>query len=735
MFKCGSSSSSSAKGIGASDLASAPVSSPGSTFIHPTDLTPHKPATTAGRRKGRLYSEDEQTSNSDGDSDSDDSDSDDNDDGSSLSAWEKLGKKAKEKAKKKKEKAKKKKDEKAKKKKQPKQSDDDDGGDAASEQQKKKSEEDAVAFVSPALPIPSGTHPEDAWPDEEVRAKLVSTQSFASVATNRVSDMGLAPSTYRIDLATDASEIAELQKEMNDGAIPALESAYQADSADVPRIHCKFPHPVFEYTADAVSHSFLNFELPLGDAATALDLHALQQQQESAENRGQVRMYLEPGSSEIACVPTATSQCVPSKNRTHHAVIISASARVTVNTTDSNFEIDLQVPNPARAKDRTAPLYVSCSEPIGITNNGAGKCHMFAPLFANTQTPTTASPGLDNVHRIDPHVFNSPEARRWSSIDADEAIAAVSKDSHSAIQRHYTDDSGNEIIVIDLTSTPTNIAEFVAVTHAKELNAAAAAINAERTHASLQRTKRGKSGLPQLPIPAYAPYSVAVPSGDALTTVVTPTLKPAVRVPLEAYARVIRHFCGLYSPSQFACNQQAMRLVLRPRGGEQQGMRSLYMNALRNKDKLAHVRVVLVVSQMPYEGRQELPKEARASFLADLQKDYADYMAIAEEINTNTVNISRLTPRASASSSAGGAIVPRTSRAPSDGQWRTATGKDALSTSVWDQPMVTSSTQPLMATTKSDLAFAAAAPASALAGMPARPIVDPRRYPPAAVRK
>lgn len=474
----------------------------------------------------------------------------------------------------------------------------------------------ALAVQKQPFATLDGANPLVTWPGEKTVGLMDGLVQYTERAQERerfvltppvfsrfdeVAKLGIAPSVYAIDLLDDDEddERARLIAEMNQGMEPEaiLTTMYDADKIahGAPRFWCKWPgaKPVVPQNAQ-MTRTLVSFQLPLADSATLLDWHSLLAKLPPAEQKA-LPLALAPGSIEAAGM-TRLPASVPFTDRVYHSIPVAIRIASVRNTSDVNFQVDLRVPNM-----KGGDAFVSQSDPIGVRSGGR--------LFASSADPT-----LNRVYMMHPGNFNSPEARRWSTVDRDAELAKFNiakldadlDDNQKALALIKIDAElakfkaaghGNKIVFVPATNSflayvlitdkPRNLLQYIAVTYPSQLYAAAA---------------NGGFNAPVLNLHIQKRNPVECPYGH-------------ISIRVEVLAAVINYYCDLYCPSKYAVNQHKWQLnaTATNQASGMHALRALGERAAAQCNvKPAQLEYVLELIQLPYDGPQRCTDAQRA---------------------------------------------------------------------------------------------------------------------------
>ena len=474
---------------------------------------------------------------------------------------------------------------------------------------------DSSSSAAPAAPrlkpeqqyrLPDGSDPHLTWPGEKTTSQSDNSIHYTESARLRdtfvrspevfdrfpgVNLLGIAPGTFAIDLEDSDVGLAAIQKEMNmQTGAPSLANIYDVDKVkDAPRFWAKWPGALNPLPRnDQMTRSYLRFALPLSDAATVLDWHAWMCAVGGDVVKSGLPLLQEPGSIEDTGVVEYADPSVPVRSRAYHSTPVAIKVHKVRNTSGVDLDVDLQVPNmQCSSSSSSSSLHVSHSEPLGV---------------CSSKRTMTASDKDDRVYFLRPDsMFNSPEARRWASIDREAELAkfTANEDGNDS----YTN-VGEKTLLVVLTPTPRNLVQFMVTSYASQLYTAAENLKVSR--------------------PLVNPTGITPenPYGH-------------VAVVLDTVVAVFNHFCDLYCPSKYAVNQHQWSLAAKPSNAATNLATVFKTLGLRDVSQAdingAQLSYVLEVIQLPYDGVQRV-SPAQSELLKSIDKNYAKLMACAGRV-------------------------------------------------------------------------------------------------------
>jgi len=452
---------------------------------------------------------------------------------------------------------------------------------------------------------PDGANPHETWAGERELSLGDSSIHYTDNAHIRekyvkyppaldrfecVEKLAIAPGTFAIDVENgkgNAEAVKDIQEEMNlVMKAPSLANIYDVDRVkDAPRFWAAWPGKLLAPPRnEQLTRSQLRFSIPLSDAATVLDWHSLLCHI-GGEGKS-LPLQQEPGSIQDTGVIKFDDPSVPYKERTYHSVPVAIKIVKATNTSGVALDVELQVPN----MHGHGPLHVSHSEPTGV-------CSTKRTMFASA-----AGDCIYNL-RASGH-FNSPEARRWASLDRELELKKflVDEDGNETMPPNK---AGETVVQVLLTPTPKNMLQFMVTSYASQLYTAA-------VNQGVSRPFVNQSGI----------------KGD--------NKFGHVAVVLDTVVEVFNYFCDLYCPSIYAVNQHQWQLSVKPSNAATNMATVFKTIGLRDVAQAnvqgAQLEYVIEVFQLPYDGVQRCTPEQKA-LLTAIDKEYARIVACGAKVN------------------------------------------------------------------------------------------------------
>ena len=447
-----------------------------------------------------------------------------------------------------------------------------------------------------AYPMVPGTCPEQTWDAVQLQSFVLTPPVFDRFNEDGLMiKLGIAPASYHIDLlnaAQQSEEIAAMVEAMNypDGVKqPTLTepmSLYDApfENTAVTNRFCKWytalpPAP----TCEQMTRTLIEFQCPVGGAHdTAKFVNEF-----SPDGRS-VPITLKPGCIEKTGMTRFTPQAgagaaatAKFADRKFHSIPVAVRVVAAINTTGAPLQVELCVPNMCNSRRADDEPWMTRSESIGFRSDGAR-------VLASSATAP-----LNRVCVLRPTAgaFNSPEARRWSSVDLEAELAVLDDLPTRTI-------GGQKIAGIRLTDAPATLAEMVVIAYAPQL--IAASVNAGVAKPKISEKSRPEDG-------AFG----------------------YIKVPIEALRALITHMCEVYSPAHYAVNQSAWQLRVCPTAA---AASRFDLQEQKQQQPQQPLTYTLELIQLPYNGPHRL-SDADCDVLDAIEGDYDDMEAYLRNLD------------------------------------------------------------------------------------------------------
>ncbi len=452
----------------------------------------------------------------------------------------------------------------------------------AAEQQSAVTTSDEPACAGPDCPAPlpafgfvEGTLPEDIWKDEEQRKEVIwQAEPFTKWG---VAEAGVAPTAYAVDLLDkDDPQVERLLAAMNaprsnTDSVASWNAPYESTGSEANRHFAKWPVQLVHLHSEKQLRR-VNIEFRFPAESLTEDEIAWYVRDRKVDASQQLdhprRLYLSLDHKAIESQLAGVGMFGAGYERlAHHVTPISARVLSAQNDTSVSMRSWLETasfatPGVAAFRPMTSPVGLcTASGGDGDDDDCNSERFSMAVTLPSRHASAPLQPAeLSTLYRLSPkrHFF-SPEAARWSTVD-------LQKEKENARAFRYKNGESMHFPVATLSATqPATLAEFVVVSHGKELVDAHHRVEALRL-----RGGPSASGVPIRP-----PHLTNIKQNDTTTQVWV--------VNTAAFELALDYLCGLYAPSTFGLNLAApLRLALEPRDGGDMGFRTLKLGGQRD---------------------------------------------------------------------------------------------------------------------------------------------------------
>jgi hypothetical protein len=447
-----------------------------------------------------------------------------------------------------------------------------------------------VAFCDP-----EGCDPLATWPLKEEREMLVCTDTecatvFVKPNNPFIEKQRLRPSVYKFDSLTDSDDAIDLLAQVNEQRswLDALES----DGDTKPRFHVRYPNHVLQPLRNGDLHSvIIEHNLPV-ESLTQLDLvemvnDGLKKHPQSAQpEAGCLKLMHDP---EAFARQLASEMPSDFAKRRHHVILAGARILSAQNTTNIDFNVKLQLPDPDRPgafRDRALPIGMTQAADVhrasGIqpTDPRAGVLYGSLPANSNGCVPLEMS-CIYGMNARGVRDFNSPEAARWRMFDRKKFLDEMASKrvlDGTKIRFRIPDNSTVEGRRRELL--PETLLDFVVITY---------------THDLVKAHRRRGIDLQRIPL--------------QLKNTSPPVYIDTLELNEDAVCEVVDHYLARFGAQTFADNIYVHQLVLEPKQGRR-GWVAMAKNGERERrqrcEKPVHISVAVELNFFTFNGPERL---------------------------------------------------------------------------------------------------------------------------------